>query len=449
MLSCHSFVELEKEHSHGYSDIAARFADSQRHTWNNDTCNRQKAGTSHQCLEIQGFHRSKDEVPMPQGPTRAGHLSSSPHDDNYANLASFQARTLTPMQNTTPTPVSQNAFQRVQGALNVPVRPSPPSQQPDQRNSRPIGIETLLNPLKGENHVNAGSAPGSLSEKTTGPPSSTKSCVPALPLARPPPRRQLSQEPAHSQAQNCEREGGINPSSPQLAFQSDSPSTQDSAYGQVSHAEPTMAPPIAFSSQPRSSFPSSGPASTISQVAFDTEAQHKMITLDTENGLLQVPINVQTTSKVADEKRKRNATASHRFRQRRKEKDRGASEEISKLEQRVRETEEERDFYRRERGYFRDVATRTSSHAALLPRLLSPRQRRHISLGRPIGYSNSQSQDPESGGRNGGRDTELRTSANVPPQGALMPSELISSGNNHRPRGPFPPNHGLFDLSAL
>ena len=40
MLSCYLFVELEKERSHGYSDIAARFADSQSHTWNNDTSNR-------------------------------------------------------------------------------------------------------------------------------------------------------------------------------------------------------------------------------------------------------------------------------------------------------------------------------------------------------------------------------------------------------------------------
>lgn len=106
MLSYHSSVELEKEYSRGYSDIAARFADSERRTWNNDTYNRPKAGTSHQCHEVQGLHRFKDEVPMSQGSTRAGHLSSSPHDDYYANLASFQAQTLPPIQNTIPTPVS-------------------------------------------------------------------------------------------------------------------------------------------------------------------------------------------------------------------------------------------------------------------------------------------------------------------------------------------------------
>ncbi len=260
---------------------------------------------------------------MSREPTRAGHLSSSPYDNDYANLASFQARTLPPIQSPIPTPASRNAFQRVQAAPNVPMRPSPPSQQLDQRSSRPIGVQNVLNPLKAEDHVNAGSAPGTLSEKTTGLPGSTKSYVPALPSARSFPRRQLSQEPAHSQAQNCKRAGAIKPASPQLAFQSDSPGTQYSAYGRVSHTEPTMAPSTAFTSQPQpsfsNSFPSSGPASTMSQVAFGTEGQYRIITLETENGPLQVPVDVQAVSKVADEKRKGNATASHRFRQRRKE----------------------------------------------------------------------------------------------------------------------------------
>ncbi len=373
---------------------------------------------------------------MSQEPTRAGHLSTSPHDDNYAKLASFQARTLPPIHGPILTSASQNTFQRVQAAPNVPVRASPPSQQPDQRSSRPIGVQNLLNPLKAEDHVNAGSAPGTLLEKIPGPPGSTKSHVPALPSPRSFPQRQLSQEPAHSHTQNCERSGVIKPTSPQLAFQSDSPGTQYSAYGQVSHTKPTMAPSTASTSQPQSSFsnsfPSSGPASTMSQAAFGTEGQYRMITLDTENGSLQVPLDVQAASKVAGEKRKRNATASHRFRQRRKEKERETSQEISKLEQKIRDIEEEREFYRGERDYFRDVATRTPGRAQLLPRPLSPRQRRHISLGRPTGYGNAQSQDPE---------RRLHTSAHTPPQVALMPSRFISNGNKHRPQvRPFDPS---------
>jgi len=120
-----------------------------------------------------------------------------------------------------------------------------------------------------------------------------------------------------------------------------------------------------------------------------------VITLDTENGPLQVPIEVQAASKVADEKRKRNATASHRFRQRRKEKEHETNQATLKLEQKIRDIEVEREFYRGERDYFRNVVTRTPGQARLLPRPLSPRQRRHVSVRGPTGYSNTYSQDPE------------------------------------------------------
>jgi len=270
-----------------------------------------------------------------------------------------------------------------------------------------------------------------------------KSHVPALPSARSFPRRQLSQEPAHSQAQNYERAEALKPVLPQLAFQRNSPSTQYSAFGQISHIEPSMAPSTAFTSQPQSSFSnsflSSGPSSIMSQEAFGTEGQYRMMTLETENGPLQVSVDVQAASKVADEKRKRNATASHRFRQRRKEKERGTSQHISKLEQQIREIKEDREFYRGERDYFRNVATRAPGLTRLPPRPLSPRQTRHTSLGGPAGYSNAQSQDPE---------RRLRTTAYAPPHDALVPTKFISSGDKHRQQVPFPPHPGPFDLSA-
>lgn len=80
-------------------------------------------------------------------------------------------------------------------------------------------------------------------------------------------------------------------------------------------------------------FTSSDPASTLPQLAFDKEAfhlpsQHQILTFETEQGPIQVPLDVQAASRGADEKRKRNATASHRFRQRRKEKE----QEISKFQ---------------------------------------------------------------------------------------------------------------------
>ena len=84
------------------------------------------------------------------------------------------------------------------------------------------------------------------------------------------------------------------------------------------------------------------------------------MTLETDQGTMVVPVelDVQQASKVADEKRKRNAGASARFRQRRKEKEKEASTTISGLQQELRELREERDFYRNERNWIRDLATR-------------------------------------------------------------------------------------------
>ncbi|EPE30174.1 hypothetical protein GLAREA_12897 [Glarea lozoyensis ATCC 20868] len=92
----------------------------------------------------------------------------------------------------------------------------------------------------------------------------------------------------------------------------------------------------------------------------------QVLTITTSSGQYQVPVDVHQASKLADEKRARNAGASARFRQRRKEKEKDASISIEKLqtntrelERRLRETEQERDFYRSERDRFRDVVFRT------------------------------------------------------------------------------------------
>lgn len=78
------------------------------------------------------------------------------------------------------------------------------------------------------------------------------------------------------------------------------------------------------------------------------QSQCQMMVLETEQGPIQVPLDVQAASKVADEKRKRNTTASHRFRQRRKEKEQETSDSISKLEAQVREMTEEKKYYQQE-----------------------------------------------------------------------------------------------------
>lgn len=76
---------------------------------------------------------------------------------------------------------------------------------------------------------------------------------------------------------------------------------------------------------------------------------HPVMRLETVQGPIHIPVDVKSASKVAGEKRKRNATASHRFRQLRKKKDRETSEQIHRLV-------EERDYYRDAVAYYLRVA---------------------------------------------------------------------------------------------
>jgi len=103
---------------------------------------------------------------------------------------------------------------------------------------------------------------------------------------------------------------------------------------------------------------------------------YQLITLDTDQGPIQVPVDVQAASKMADEKRKRNAGASARFRQRRKEKEKESGSTIAKLEGQIRETNEDKEFYRMERNYFRELVYNSSAKAHVVARLPSPAERR-------------------------------------------------------------------------
>ncbi|KAF9872658.1 hypothetical protein CkaCkLH20_09837 [Colletotrichum karsti] len=90
-----------------------------------------------------------------------------------------------------------------------------------------------------------------------------------------------------------------------------------------------------------------------------------MFRIGGDSGMV-VPVDVHQASKQADEKRQRNAGASARFRQRKKERDQEQIASMQKLEQRNRELEsrmrdlaQERDFYRDERNRLREVVLRT------------------------------------------------------------------------------------------
>ena len=111
---------------------------------------------------------------------------------------------------------------------------------------------------------------------------------------------------------------------------------------------------------------SAPPPSSASSVQSASSARQAsdpihLLTITTSQGIYNVPVDMHQASRVADEKRARNAGASARFRQRRKEKEREASTNIEKMQQttrdlegKVRDLERERDFYRGERDRMRD-----------------------------------------------------------------------------------------------
>ena len=225
------------------------------------------------------------------------------------------------------------------------------------------------------------------------------------------------------------------------ASQSNSPSTTYSSYSRFSNTPPALNATVA-TTQPSSFFHqpysdpnpnSTGPRSKASYGSLSSSAaQHgyQLMTLDTEQGPIQVPIDVQAASKVADEKRKRNATASHRFRQRRKEKERETSNNIAKLEHQIREIAEEREFYRMERDYFRNVAYNKPGQA-YVTRPPSPKQAKQVQA-----TGNGQWQGQEEDNCNG-RNTRRRTSSYAPVAGFHPP---VNAGPPQLP-GHYSLNH--------
>ncbi|KAF2159295.1 hypothetical protein M409DRAFT_71179 [Zasmidium cellare ATCC 36951] len=168
---------------------------------------------------------------------------------------------------------------------------------------------------------------------------------------------------------------------------------------------------------------------------------YQMMTLETTSGTVQLPVDVQAASRVADEKRRRNAGASARFRQRRKEKEKEASSTISRLEQQVKELGEDMDFYKRERDYLAGVVLQVPGGDRHFPRPQSPRHRRSSSLAGPssAGYVPIQ----EQGGRSpdDGRNLRRRTSTlSLPPP--PQPQGLQGPPPPFQPSGYAPHTYG-------
>ncbi|KAH8756869.1 hypothetical protein BGZ57DRAFT_802906 [Hyaloscypha finlandica] len=129
---------------------------------------------------------------------------------------------------------------------------------------------------------------------------------------------------------------------------------------------PSASPTTSITSQNASARASPGPY-TFNEPAPPQSSYYpgstfgQMLTFTTPVDIYHVPVDVRAASHLSDEKRARNAGASARFRQRRKEKEIEANNTIEKLQQQIRELEKllskaeaERDFFRSERDRFRD-----------------------------------------------------------------------------------------------
>ncbi|KAI7333816.1 hypothetical protein KC354_g18066 [Hortaea werneckii] len=180
---------------------------------------------------------------------------------------------------------------------------------------------------------------------------------------------------------------------------------------------------------------------------------YQMMTLETTSGTVQLPVDVQAASRVADEKRRRNAGASARFRQRRKEKEKEASTTIARLEQQMKELSEDADFYKRERDYMASVILQASGAERHFPRPTSPRRRRSSAAtgGRNSmnGSTFGNAREPRAHSPDEGRNVRRRTSlVPHPPPGtqsvvspAGMPMHPSYAQQNYgTPIAPHPPH---------
>ena len=172
------------------------------------------------------------------------------------------------------------------------------------------------------------------------------------------------------------------------------------------------------------------------------------MTVETSNGQMQIPMDVQGASRVADEKRRRNAGASARFRARRKEKEQASSREIDELKRRISDLSEDREFYRQERDVMAAALYSSGEGSRLFPRPSSPRLQRTLVDGSSQSEGGTESpsmQHFEERGEQGGAGSMSRRRLETPPR------QYMSYAGQSQPQYPpyqqgsatLPPIQGL------
>ena len=238
-----------------------------------------------------------------------------------------------------------------------------------------------------------------------------------------------------------------------IPSQSNSPTTSMTSYGTAPGPGSRTSPVMPYSqSAPESrkgmGTPQQSPMGPSSQTygppsnGAASQGTYQLMTIDTDRGPVQFPVDVQAASKVADEKRKRNAGASARFRQRRKEKEREASQTISRLESKVRDLNDDKEFYRRERDYFRNLVYNSPVSSQVVARPPSPRQRK-LSIDTSSAGTPEWQQNGERGNDNG-QNQRRRISGFFEPAAGQSPVVAVTAAPPPPPsqaQGPPPHSH--------
>jgi len=219
--------------------------------------------------------------------------------------------------------------------------------------------------------------------------------VPPMPTLSVATRPKYGSQSGPSPPSETKRRASSSARGPGVVSASVSPTTSYSSYSQTGQTSPAVQyGPVSVGSGPYSAslgitglpLTSAGMSMTASGAerrpmgipisSSGGQNVYQMMTLETTSGTVQLPVDVQAASRVADEKRRRNAGASARFRQRRKEKEREASVTIGRLEQQVKELGEDAEFYKRERDYLAGVLLSIPHGERHFPRPASPRRHR-------------------------------------------------------------------------
>ncbi|KAK2807818.1 hypothetical protein FQN49_008773, partial [Arthroderma sp. PD_2] len=170
--------------------------------------------------------------------------------------------------------------------------------------------------------------------------------------------------------------------------QETSPRTPQSSYSPYSQASPAPAPPAHLQQQNPSPVSTTAlpgpPRSSMAQSLLPLEARGHYrgeaglvsigpyMSAEASTGLIPFTIDRDSGSMKAKIKREKNSSASKRFRQRKKVVEAEQSQAIKRQEEEIKALTEERDYYIRERNFFRDMYARTPG-AKIPPRPQSPR----------------------------------------------------------------------------